>query len=342
MTTHAQTTTSAAPQKTWTDLSDQEVEHLMTRIKEAQAHHLALTPDDTQLLLDALMTLACLQERLNDKDVTLHKLRKLLGIVRASEKLRHLVPESDQDAQSDAANPVKKPASKPRKPTKKKKTSAREVKPRVEHHGFADLKKGDVCGECGRGKLYKYDPASLLRITGNSSYTPVQHINERLRCNACGALFTAPLPETVRHDGHPQQKYGYSARSIMSIHKYFGGLPFERQQTLQSMVGMAISASTIFDQCEHVANAVQPVFNHLLSLAADAVHYHIDDTSHRILEAQPVERKRPCEWPGSTLTVSPHGRSMAPRSNARRGRSEVCRARATGRPPAHLRSRKSR
>jgi hypothetical protein len=42
---------------------------------------------------------------------------------------------------------------------------------------------------------------------------------ERLRCNTCGAYFTADLPDEVKADGDVNQKYGYSARSIMAIAK---------------------------------------------------------------------------------------------------------------------------
>ena len=62
-------------------------------------------------------------------------------------------------------------------------------------------------------------PGSLLRITGQSPLKPEQHIMEKLRCNACGAFYTAPLPAEVLLDGTPTQKYGYSARSLMAIHK---------------------------------------------------------------------------------------------------------------------------
>ncbi|MCW8336809.1 hypothetical protein MD483_23720, partial [Vibrio sp. DBSS07] len=40
------------------------------------------------------------------------------------------------------------------------------VKPKVTHHSLDNLKKGETCPECQQGKLYKYDPATLLRITG--------------------------------------------------------------------------------------------------------------------------------------------------------------------------------
>jgi len=79
------------------------------------------------------------------------------------------------------------------------------------------------------GKVYQTDPGNFLRITGQSQFTPEQHVMEKLRCNTCDAYFTAPLPEEVLKDGTDTQKYGYSARSLMAIYKYFAGLPFYHQ-----------------------------------------------------------------------------------------------------------------
>ena len=76
----------------------------------------------------------------------------------------------------------------------------------------------------------------------------------------------------------------------MALHKYYAGLPFYRQHTLQQLFGTPISASTVFEQCEHVANAVQPVFKALMAQAAGAVHYHLDDTTNRILNQGPIQK----------------------------------------------------
>jgi transposase len=114
---------------------------------------------------------------------------------------------------------------------------------------------------------------------------------ELVRCNTCGAYFTAGLPPEVLQDGPGTRKYGYSAWALMAIYKYFAGLPFYRQSSIQKLLDVKISASTVFDQVELVFNAIYPVFHHLLNLSADAVHYAIDDTTHRILDAKPIEKK---------------------------------------------------
>ena len=127
----------------------------------------------------------------------------------------------------------------------------------------------------------------MLRITGKAPYEATQHITERLRCNSCLHVYTAPLPESVLEDGDANQKYGYSARSLMVIDKFYTGTPYYHQSNLADIFGYSISASTIFDQCEHVCNDVMPVYYTMQNLAADAMNFLIDDTHHRILDQKP-------------------------------------------------------
>jgi transposase len=72
--------------KAFTDIDGKALEALITRVSEAKENNLALSSEDCQLLLDALVTLASMQDRLANHNVTVHKLRKLLGIERSSEK----------------------------------------------------------------------------------------------------------------------------------------------------------------------------------------------------------------------------------------------------------------
>jgi transposase len=211
--------------KPFTDIDGQALEALIARVTEAKENTLALSEQDSQLLLDALLTLASMQDRLTHHNVTIHKLRKLLGIEKSSEK------------QSDVTQKKQKPA-KPQKPGNKRQTSASAdegftpVKPTVVIHPLTTISKGDNCPECLTGKVYKTEPGSFLRITGHSPFTPEQHVMERVRCNTCGAYFTAELPPEVLQDGPGTRKYGYSACALMAIYKYFAGLPFYRQSSI--------------------------------------------------------------------------------------------------------------
>ena len=263
----------------YSDIDTRELDSLIQRVSEAKEHNLALTPEDCQLLIDALLTLASMQENLASNSITIHKLKKLVGMVKSSEKLQTSL------AQGNAKKSKKKKPSKSDSPVAK-------LKPVIVHHQQTKNTKGADCPECDSGKLYKYEPATLLRIIGQSPFQSEQHVMERLRCNACNRYFTAPLPEEVLRDGGVNQKYGYSARSIMGISKFGMGSPYYRQESMQDLLGVPITASSVFDQIEHLANALHPVFKNLCSLAADAAHYYLDDTTNRILDAKPIIKKQ--------------------------------------------------
>jgi len=61
-----------------------------------------------------------------------------------------------------------------------------------------DLKHGDRCPECGKGNVYEQkEPKVLVRIIGQAPLAATIYSLERLRCGACGHVFTAQEPEGV-------------------------------------------------------------------------------------------------------------------------------------------------
>ncbi len=259
------------------EINIEELNALIERVEHAIENELALSVDDLKLLLSAIHTLSTLQRSLEDKNATLYKLRKLLGMIKQSERR----PSGNNNLSNKKRN----------KNSKGKNNNKKHNKPpKVVHHALEGIKKGDTCPECQRGRLYKFDPGQLLRISGHAPYEATQHVSECIRCNACQAVITANLPQEVLDDGAPNQRYGYSARALMVLHKFYSGLPYYHQGNLSAMMGVAITASTIFDQCEYVANAIMPIFYELLRMAANAKLFLMDDTPHRILTQQPEER----------------------------------------------------
>ena len=250
---------------------------LTARVEYAIENELALESDDLRLLLTAIHTLMTLQSRLEDKDITLYKLRKLLGMVVSSEK---------RSTNEDSPNNKKK------SPKKKPKPRSKPEPKETLYHKLEDIKKGDPCPECPTGKMIKYEPSILLRITGSAPLEAIKHVIERLKCNLCDYMATAPLPETVLKDGNANQQYGYSARSVMAIYKHFSGVPYYHQGTLNELFGCPITASSIFDQCEYLTNDVMPVFYELKRIAANAKLFFIDDTNNRILAQKPEARPK--------------------------------------------------
>jgi transposase len=60
------------------------------------------------------------------------------------------------------------------------------------------LRHGDRCPECGQGNVYaQKEPKVLVRVIGQAPLAATIYSLERLRCGACGQVFTALAPEGV-------------------------------------------------------------------------------------------------------------------------------------------------
>ena len=58
------------------------------------------------------------------------------------------------------------------------------------------LTHGDRCPECGKGNVYgQKEPKVLVRFVGQAPLAATLYSLERLRCGACGQVFTAESPE---------------------------------------------------------------------------------------------------------------------------------------------------
>jgi transposase len=263
------------------DISKCEMNKLIERVEHAIEHDLALNTEDMKLLLKAVQTLLEVHDRMEDDDITLKKLKKLLGMVKSSESRRSKTGKQGNGNQGD-----KKGSS-----GRKKSGGTKPNPPEVIHHK-SDYQKGQKCPECACGKLYKnIAPGTLLRITGHAPFEATKHITEKFRCNTCEAIFEADLPEAVLEDGHADQMYGYSARSLIAVNKFYTGTPYYHQGNLSSMMGCTVSATTAFEQCQYVANDIAPVIDALKRQAAQAVNIDIDDTRNKILEQKPEYRE---------------------------------------------------
>jgi transposase len=87
-----------------------------------------------------------------------------------------------------------------------------------------DLHHGDRCPECRKGNVYgQKQPKVLLRIVGQAPLAATVYSLERLRCGACGQVFTAQEPE-----GIGPEKYDETAAAMIAQLKYGSGTPFYR------------------------------------------------------------------------------------------------------------------
>lgn len=143
-----------------------------------------------------------------------------------------------------------------------------------------DLKPGDSCPECLKGKVYEMtEPETVVRITGTAPLQARVYELDRLRCNLCGMIFKTALPEQAG-----VEKYDKTASAMISLLRYGSGFPMTRLENLQAGFGMPLPASTQWEVVEKAADKIYPAYDELLRQSAQAEILHNDDTSMKVLE----------------------------------------------------------
>ena len=101
---------------------------------------------------------------------------------------------------------------------------------------------------------------------------------DRLRCNLCGEVFTAPEPE-----GIGPEKYDETTAAMIALLKYGSGMPFYRLEKLEQLLGIPLPASTQWEIVEEAAEVIKAARDELIRQAAQGEVLHNDDTSMRVL-----------------------------------------------------------
>jgi transposase len=142
-----------------------------------------------------------------------------------------------------------------------------------------NLKHGDRCAECGEGNVYSQkEPKVLVRIVGQAPLAGTVYSLERLRCGACGQVFTAQEPEGVG-----PEKYDETAAAMIAQLKYGSGIPFYRLEQLEGQLGIPLPSATQWEIVEETAELLKPARDELIRQAAQGEVVHNDDTSMRVL-----------------------------------------------------------
>jgi hypothetical protein len=262
------------------DIDLGELTAIVERAAQAQ-----LSAEDRDKLKAALDTLAFLTNEIGAKGMTIERLRRML-FGASTEKTDKIFPDApkEHDAAgappSGDAPPGDAGKQRPQRPGHGRNgadafTGA--VKVCVVH---ATLHHGERCPQCLKGKLYvQSHPAVLVRVRGMAPLAATRYELERLRCNLCGEVFTAPAPEGVAAD-----KYDASAAAMVALLKYGCGLPFNRIEQLQRNLGIPLPAATQWGLVENAATLVAPAHRELVRQAAQGEVLHNDDTTAKILE----------------------------------------------------------
>jgi transposase len=175
------------------------------------------------------------------------------------------------------------------------------------HIAHAKLSHGERCPECARGNIYtQKEPKALVRIVGQAPLAATVYELERLRCNACGQIFTAEEPEGVG-----PEKYDETASAMIAQLKYGSGIPFYRLESLEGQLGIPLPAATQWEIVEEAAEAIKPAHEELIRQAAQGEVLHNDDTGMRVLR---MEREPSDERTGvftSGIVSTGQGRDIA-------------------------------
>lgn len=271
------------------ELNPEEMDSLKCRIQNNE-----LTEMDRTLFLKLLEFCLWLQFQLQEAKLSIKRLCGLFGISseksnrlpqkEASKKEKPLLPEELEQEFKDLE---KESNSLPKKKSKRLKESDYTGAENI-HLPHDSLKAGDPCPtECG-GRLYALKPGAVIRLTGHPIASAKRYIYERLRCALCGEVFKATPPG---------EKYDSKLKAVLSLCKYYMGLPFFRMERMQTLLGVPLPDATQWDLVEQVANCLYPIFIYLETLAAEGNIIQNDDTKVRILSLiqenkQEPERKR--------------------------------------------------
>lgn len=263
-----------------------ELESIVERVKTS------LSDEEHGKLKAAIETLAFITRELESKRVSIERLKRLLfgsTTEKTSKVLGETGAESPQDQEpgDDAAQ-----RSKPKGHGRNGASAYTGAERRKVSH--SELKSGDRCPGCKRGKLCPLqDPAVLVRVKGMAPLSALVVELERVRCNLCGTVFTAEAPEEIG-----TEKYDETVSSMIGMLKYGTGVPFHRLERLQSGLGIPLPASTQWEIVARAAGSLVAPHMELIRQAAQGKVVHNDDTTMRILELDGLERQEGDERTG--------------------------------------------
>jgi hypothetical protein len=269
-------------------LSRQDGEALLKRLQGD-----ALTTQDRRVLAQVLQWYFWLLFALQEARFSLKRLRAMVFGARA--KKRPQTPSSGGVSAhgGDAGGPGAAPTGAPgaqaddasTQPSANERRSGHGRQGAQEYRGAAHvichhetLAVGERCPVWGRGRLYRVEPGVEVRLDGHALLSAVRYALEKLRCSACGQVFTAATPVEAG-----AEKYSARARAVLVLGRYYLGVPLYRLEGYQAMVGVPVSDATQWDQIERVADCAYPVFEQLTALAAQGDVISQDDTHVRIL-----------------------------------------------------------
>jgi len=185
-----------------------EIDTLMQRVETGH-----LQDGDYEIIKSMADTIVCLNQALENKKVSIKRLLKILFGSKTEKKDKVLKnndpepsnnsdgkdsPSGNQSASGDNAD--KTPNNKPDKKAKGhgRKSADKYTGAHREFIPHPELKHGDHCPLCPKGKVYKLKmPGVVIKISAQAPLQATISDLEKLRCNLCGKIFTAKAPGNI-------------------------------------------------------------------------------------------------------------------------------------------------
>ena len=204
----------------------------------------------------------------------LHALAAMLVRPRNTEKTNAVLPKSE-DPGNDVSQSLTPPAKGHGRNGAEAFSGAQKIDTQHEN-----LRHGDRCPDCGQGNVYgQKEPKVLVRVVGQAPLAATVYSLERLRCGACGQVFTAQEPEDVG-----PEKYDETATAMVAQLKYGSGVPFNRLEQLEAHLGIPLPATTQWEMVEEGAELIKAARDELIRQAAQDEVLHNDDTGMKVLK----------------------------------------------------------
>lgn len=189
-----------------------EVQQCLAEVQALLAHLETASwgEEDWELLRQVLQSYARLLETLREAQMTLKRLQALLFGTRR--RHRHASASAAEAVEGGvAATPAagRVPRTGGHRPGVGRLGAEAYVGAEQVACQHEDLQVGQVCPVCGQGRLYALPPGVEIRIDGNALLSAIRYAVEKLRCSACGEVFTAPLPPAAG-----DEKYSARARAV--------------------------------------------------------------------------------------------------------------------------------
>lgn len=253
----------------------------------AELHQSSLDPDVAAAIEEIIRTHVWLIWSLQETKLSLNRFRQMVfgppaKVPPEPSRPREAVADDHADSSSSCSDQMAK-MPKPRRrgghlPGQGRLGAAAYVGAQRIECRHDELAVGERCPACGRGRLYEVPAGVEIRIDGHALLGAIRYDVEKLRCSACGQVFTADLPAEAG-----VEKYSSRAKAVLALGRYYLGLPFYRLQNYQAMLGIPVPDATQWDLIEHVGDCSYRVFEALETLAAQGELIYQDDTSVRIV-----------------------------------------------------------